>query len=457
MSGIFPSSADGGLAPNPADPNNPKNAFPPILPPNGTAALYYGNGCDVRLRPEVVNSLISEIAATVDEAKLNYNPAKLENLEHAVRYLIQRGLALSGTALGGPYDYTLALDPTATGYNNFMTLCIVPENTNAGPVRLNVDGFGLVPVLRNDGAPLVFDDLRAGIPVLIDYQAGVFYVVHMVRSQVPFILMTGDVDCWIRTDGNDLTGDGTTNTPEKAFRTINGAWLRMGKRYLPSLIYSINMRLGIPGDYEAGAIGPFGGRVALYGNPSGPGDNYRIKMTAPGVGAYNLAINNVTMYVENVNFLLSLGAGYEPWCVNITNGAQVWLKNCIWTASANPAGKGGYISVAVNSSLVLQGTIDMRGGGTSIQTAIALGKNAISGGALPQSGNSLICTNTNFATAFIMCQAHSFASFEFAGSNGSGSSGPRYLVFDLAILYMFGLTLPGSTAGTTGTGGLAFP
>jgi len=92
MAGIFPFAQDGGLAPNPSQPNNPAQAFNPNPPPLDTVALYYGNGCDVRLRPAVVNSLISEIAATCQRAGLAYRASSLGNLQTAVAYMIQRGV-----------------------------------------------------------------------------------------------------------------------------------------------------------------------------------------------------------------------------------------------------------------------------------------------------------------------------------------------------------------------------
>src|SRR5262250_2264913 len=119
MSGIFPNASDGGLPPT-ADPNNPSHAYDPVRDPVSTSALYYGNGCDVRLRPEVVNSLISEQEALVDAAELAYDPGRLTNLRLGTQYLIQRGL-MSGCALvGGPAAYTGTLDPPATRYNDFM-------------------------------------------------------------------------------------------------------------------------------------------------------------------------------------------------------------------------------------------------------------------------------------------------------------------------------------------------
>src|SRR5215475_6258197 len=86
--GLFPASWDGGIPANAQLPNNPAQAFiHQNAWPADTAALYYGNGCDVRLRPHVVNSIISEIAATIDRAGVAYRQSSLQNLEVAIRYL----------------------------------------------------------------------------------------------------------------------------------------------------------------------------------------------------------------------------------------------------------------------------------------------------------------------------------------------------------------------------------
>jgi hypothetical protein len=177
MSGIFPNTGDGGLPPNAADTSNPSHAYDPVTDPVSTAALYYGNGCDVRLRPEVVNSIISEIEATADSADLAYDPGRLINLQLATRYLIQRGLPRA-VLLGGPVNaYTGQLDPPATAYNNFMTLSIVPNITNTGATTFNLNGRGNVPVVRQNGLPLGGGELIAGIPTEAIYYNGKFYLI----------------------------------------------------------------------------------------------------------------------------------------------------------------------------------------------------------------------------------------------------------------------------------------
>jgi len=460
MRGIFPHAADGGLPPNPATPNNPARAYPPQISPLSTAALYYGNGCDVRLRPEVVNSLISEVIATVDEAKLAYNPVSQENLELAVRYLIQRGLTVGAIAFGPPNDYTATLDPELyPTYNNFLVLCVVPEVTNTGAVRLNVNGRGLVPVVRNDGLNLQADDFRAGIPVLIGYQDGRFYMLSMVRSQI-ILPMTGDVNAWIRTDGSDISGDGTANSADKAFRTINGAWARLRSRYMPSMVFTLHLRFGIPGRYEAGQLGPYGGLLALHGNPAAP-DQYRIMMgpTALFVGGglgWNLGVSSVSnFFVEGVTFEFGLSdLAYYPMCLSLMHGTGASMSNCNFDASVSP-GRGTFITLGYSSNLELMpGAIRFNGGGVSLDWGIS--SSAHSNFFSYIGGVSLVVNNMNFTQSFVRAQELSAASFACTIS-GTGTSGPRYTSSNLSIIQGYGNTMPGNLDGLVANGGLFVP
>ena len=70
MSGWHPLARDGGVPPNPATPTSPPQAFAPQTLPIDTDALYYSNGCDVALRPPVLNSIISEMLGVVDRVGL---------------------------------------------------------------------------------------------------------------------------------------------------------------------------------------------------------------------------------------------------------------------------------------------------------------------------------------------------------------------------------------------------
>lgn len=92
-SGIFPKSWDGGIPPVEETPENPPQALQPgpYTQPVDTSALYYGLGCDVRIRAPVLNSIISEIVNVLERAGMPYQAANLNNLVSAIVRLIKSG------------------------------------------------------------------------------------------------------------------------------------------------------------------------------------------------------------------------------------------------------------------------------------------------------------------------------------------------------------------------------
>lgn len=185
--GLFPQQDDGGIAPNPEDLSNPTQAFVPTTAatqPVDTTALYWGNGCDIALRPHVGNSILSELLATFDRAGLAYKTTSLQNLETAIRYLIQRGLPRAERMYtADAVHFTVTLDPPATHYNDLMTLTLLPHLPNnpagnAGAVRINVNDLGWVPLLRNDGSEMAAGELRHDRPLIAIAVNCVFYRDH---------------------------------------------------------------------------------------------------------------------------------------------------------------------------------------------------------------------------------------------------------------------------------------
>jgi len=92
-SGLFPHSWDGAIPANPETPTNPPQALPigDYTQPTDTSALYYGLGCDVRIRAPVLNSIISEIMAVCEFANVAYSAGRLTNLRDAIVKLIKSG------------------------------------------------------------------------------------------------------------------------------------------------------------------------------------------------------------------------------------------------------------------------------------------------------------------------------------------------------------------------------
>jgi hypothetical protein len=444
MSGIFPNSNDGGLPPNTSDPQNPTHAYPPVTDPTETAALYYGNGCDVRLRPEVVNSLISEIEAIADRAQVSYRASRLTNAELAIRYIVQRGLPKGTGLTGGPNSYNAALDPTMTAYNNYMVLAVVPQIGNAGAVRLNVDGKGPVPVFRNDGLELRQFDWGVGVPQLIGYYNGAFYMLGLVASQV-YLRLPDTLNIWVRTDGNDATADGTVNTPAKAYRTLQAAWNSLSTRFVGTPTASVNFYLGIPGTYENAVIGPFGnGWISITGDVANMAA-YRIKQSATNFGTCislldcNCLIQGVTFQGDNPVTL-----GNSPM---LLVGGTCQLKACRFDYLATHPGNqfiqvGGYCS-PVNGT-----TIEFRGNGHPVTFGILLtsgGQWGYPNPTLPAA--TLYFDNIGYVNAGIQIQKSSGMELGPTNIAFTNVSGCQFGVGGLSFLMAGGHTLPGTVAG----------
>ena len=444
MSGIFPNGSDGGLPPNTSDPLNPNHAYNPINPPLDTSALYYGNGCDVRLRPEVVNSLISELAALSDRAGISYQAGRLTNTELAVRYLIQRGLPKGTYTAGGPNAYTATLDPTMTGYNNHMVLCVVPNVTNESYVRLSVDGRPSVPVLRNDARELMKFDWEANVPVLIAYWNGAFYMIGLCKSQV--FLRLDTLNIWVRTDGNDATGDGTENTPTKAYRTLQAAWNSLALRFAPSPTANINFYLGIPGLYEPAALGPFGsGNVSITGDVSNQGA-YRI--------AQEKFINGCCLRLNTMNATLR-GITLQGDQPATQSGSLLWttasvaLHNCRFEMVVFNE-LNTFIGI-LQSGLVVPfpgGTVEFLGNGVTLNYGIGLSFGGHWGSTPPPSVPALISwRDINYSGQGIFCTAQSHMSIGTANIAGSNVFGRVCLVSVNSSLLGNGKPLPGTIPG----------
>lgn len=307
MRGWFPHEQDGGIAPNPEDPSNPPSAFAPTIPPLMQPALYYSSDCNARLRPHVLNTLISENQSVVDSVGLAYNSNSLINLRTAIEYIKQKGIP-SFTVLeaqGVPTNYYRGelTPPLHGGYNNGMTLVVVPNQTNQGFVRIDLGGGWWVPVLRNDHGELESEDWPANVPQIISYYNGAFFLLGIAKSQVPIVLK-GAIAFWIRPDGDDITGDGSENTPERAFRTIDGAWEAVGARFSASPNSHIALRLGVPGEYDGGTVGPYGSSLSIIGDPNDPA-SYRVHAKDYGGHSQCIGATGVTsFFLEGVTCVM---------------------------------------------------------------------------------------------------------------------------------------------------------
>jgi len=444
---MFP---DSGVPPAEA-----KNSLPDVDSDNCDELWYSTSRCQPRFDPAAANAMLAEQMNLIMKGELKYDCLRLDHVERATRYIVQRGLPRYAILTGTADNLYGLLDPAATRINDGMTLSILPNLTNSGPVLLTVNGFGPHPVLRNDGEQLGAEDFRRNIPMEIIHHNGAWYVVGVVLSQVPEI-RTGVVRGWVRTDGLDSpTHDGTENTPAKAFRTINYAYRTMGARYFPSPELVLDIRLGIPGNYEGFSIGPYGGSVWITGDAA----NRNAYIIEPNTGAYQYQCaqaDAVSLYLDGINMVANRAS--QNWAnLRVRLSALVGIFNCSFELRY-PNLPGAYIVGEVGGAVGATYENNFYGNGNTISACIGMGGSAVFLGSNPLTQPSMLnFYNTGNSAGGLY--AHDLGGIRLSAItvNQSGCVGPQYLVTDNSLIRAGGNTPPGNAAGLATENGLYFP
>lgn len=444
MTGMFPSS---GVPAAEA-----KNSLPNPNTINCDELWYSTSRCQPRFDPAAANAVLAELINIVECAGIEYDCDKLDNLCLAIKTMLQ-SVGNCSPLSDGPNDYTATLDPPLMAYPTdcCMLIKVTPNVNCLSPVRLNLNGLGFRDVLRNDGKAMMSNDLNAGIPTIMIFCNGKFYVPYPVKSQLPAI-MNQQIDIWVRTDGNDTTGDGTANSPDKAFRTIRGAWMSVAKQYAASPIFPLVIHLGIPGTYEYAVIGPYGGPVQIIGDviqkrqyriASNPGDGTRVCVDAI----------NVPMRVTGITCSMDAGSGGSYACL-AQNGAILIMEDCEYELYDN---NGAVMFYALaGASITLQGAHLARGIGAVRTCGVIIGTvaQALFWGGTGGAVNSLNVQNLNFSSYFVAADDLSAARFANLPLSSSGCTGLQYEASGNSVINRYGQTLPGSGGGSLTSGGV---
>jgi hypothetical protein len=436
-----------------------RNSLANPITANCNPLWYSTSRCQPRFDPAAANAMLSELINLINKGEVTYDCNYFNQVEMAVRYLIQRGIPCGTALAGGPFNYVGALDPAATRYNDFMTLVVVPNVKNQGAVTLDINGRGSYPVLRNDGQQLRDGDWLPNTPIIISFWASAWRMVGLSASQVP-LLLEGGVDLWIRTDGNDTTGDGSANTPDKAFRTIYGAWVKAAGRYAATPLFSINLKLGIPGTYVGAPLSGFGGRVTLSGDVSNIaayrvscftfGSNIWGSLSISAIGSLQLI--GITIQIDpTVSSVLAGSAG-----LYISN-SHVELKMCNFELMKSVANMvvisvGSSASLSFNSEASSPGQFEFNGHGFHIESLVSGTANSTFGGSGPLFGGVLNIHDFTFDTTTYMLNTLSVITLENTIVNTSNTFGKKYQITNNSILAGNGQVAPGNVAGTADLG-----
>lgn len=127
MAGLFPNAVSGGVSPTLIP-----FSYNPVIAPVNTTALYYPDNCGVKLTPEVLNSLISEMICLTDAAGNAYNGASQCNISAAIKKLITAAVPILSFGTLTPVSQSIAAGTYGAVSGNFDVDTII---TNADLVR----------------------------------------------------------------------------------------------------------------------------------------------------------------------------------------------------------------------------------------------------------------------------------------------------------------------------------
>ena len=119
-----------------------KNSIPDPDTVNCDELWYSTSRCQPRFDPAAANAVLAELINLINKGEVSYDCDFLDQVQLAVRYLIQRGLVSGVLLTGGPSDFLGTLSPPLTRYNEFLLLKIILPVNNAGAMQVNIDGVG---------------------------------------------------------------------------------------------------------------------------------------------------------------------------------------------------------------------------------------------------------------------------------------------------------------------------
>jgi len=343
--------------------------------------------------------------------------------------------------------------PAVPALNTNVSLRIIKgasPNATTTPT-INVSGLGAKTITRFDGSACVAGDLPANALIPLQYDGTNMRLAWPATPAQIKIKLSGNLTIYIRTDGND-SNNGLINSPSGAFLTIQGAWNAIFNLYDFSG-FTITFQLGIAGTYAGATFSGYSGNVVLNGNSGSP-TTYIVNCPA----ATPNVINNQITTLQITNLMLDYTYNSTPTTeTTIDNSGQLivgpgvtyrCLNNRANLVENYSVGTGANITFA-NSS-----TTNVIGSGSRNSFANTFAGGEISAGNAPVNVY-FTSTGTIAYTTFAIADLLSLQSWAEAIFTGFTASGSRYYSNRNSVIGLSGVTLPGSTAGSTANGGLA--
>ncbi len=350
----------------------------------------------------------------------------------------------------GAYPFTLTAGMEILAYFG-------QANTSTSPV-LNANGLGNLPILKQGGGSPSAGDISMFIPLILNPSRTAWLINGLAISDVLALItsvtrinLTANLTVYVRTDGSD-SNTGLVNSAASAFATIQGAINKIFGTYNLAG-YGLTVQLGITGTY-AGAIIPnvgVSGTVVIQGNTAAQ-SSYIITPVVQTDGSYdcfNVSISTVTITGVTLNMTSVSGQGSAIYC---GPGSTVGYGNITFTTSGTSTGVS-LVSIKAAASTYRTGPVTVTGGGT-IGTVIYVSQGGTDGGCIASTAQTFTINGMTFSNFYFVADGTaSLAQTTFAGSGNTGSRYAVSLNGSIDVQGQLPTAIPGSTIGSTATGG----
>lgn len=272
-----------------------------------------------------LNSIQEEIVNVIDQASLAPSSGSWAQLYQAIAGLSQSGRWNYAEAGGTANALTITLAPAPVSMASIkgalIQILITTSNTDA--VTANINGIGVVNVLRIDGAPLQKGDLIAGRILTFMFNGTALVAQGFAPSLIKARLAANLTIAVNSSTGNDTTGNLTN-----PFRTLQAA---VDYVYRNVDLNGFNVLFMAAGAFTAG--------VSVYGLFMGQGEasQVTINLGSATINAANgncFSVNNGRITVLNGGQLSATGSGAGQGCVMSVGGGgeiqfgQTNFANC---------------------------------------------------------------------------------------------------------------------------------
>jgi len=318
---------------------------------------------------------------------------------------------------------------------------------------INVSGLGAKTITRFDGSAVAAGDLPAAALLPLQYDGTVFRLKWPITPRQISQKLSGNLTIYVRSDGND-SNNGLTNSAGGAFLTIQGAWNAIFGLYDPAG-FTITIQLGIIGTYAGAIFSGYNGAVILSGI-SGSESSCIINCPGSTANVINCQMQSVNIQHCTLSYTYNSTATTEATVICGGGGLLLIGPAVTYTCANNRANLWENYSAGAGSTIIFVN------GSTTTVAGAGLRNNFATtfAGALIEAGSSTVTTYfassgtiayTAFASADLL-SSQSWGEGNFAGFTATGA---RYASNRNSVIGLNGVTLPGSTAGTTANGGIA--